>query len=778
MLAAAVAACNRNGGDPAADFEGPEYVFVPEIIPLSDTVGDISTLVIANEMLYFVSWVVDTESTDSLPMASFMSGQQRLFSMNLDGTNITELENFTTAQPPEGAQGSANIQSLNADADGNLWVVEVGHFFGFELPEGYDEDNVDEMMMWQYQVDLGQIMNLRKLDRTGAELMTLDISNVSNNEFFWIRSFSIDAEGNIFIAVDQAVYVLDSNGTLRFRLEGNNMWTDQLVKMSDGNVAVFGFADGVGRVLRSIDVATRSWSDNIDVPANANNVFPGNDDFDIIFTDGIGLFGLDMETGESERIVNWIDSDINPERIGNITVLEDGRILTTNQSWGHWGQMSPSAELILLSRVRFDTLPERTMITLATVWMDMSLRSAIVNFNRTNSTYRIQVIDYSEFNTPDDWTIGLTRLTTEIISGRIPDILDVNNLPFKQYVARGLLENLYPFIDNDPTISRSDLMESVLGATEIDGGLYMVFPSFTINTLAGSPAVLGERMGWTMDELLAVLRENPQADMPMGQWMTRDAFLSQMLWVNLDDFVDWNAGTTNFNSDGFIRLLEIANTFPEPPDMQSSMMMREEFIDQNQLIAEGRQIMMQIGVSDLQSFHMQMHAFGGDVVFKGFPSENRIGNVLQLNSGLALTSNSQNKEGAWSFLRTLLTEDWQRANRMGWGLPTNRHLFNELLEEVMTPRFEEDEDGNEVEAPIMHWGQMDGSMIEIFAMTQDGADKVWELIDSVSGTTGHDQALFDIITGGAEDFFKGRASAQDAARVIQSRASILVSEQT
>jgi len=52
------------------------------------------------------------------------------------------------------------------------------------------------------------------------------------------------------------------------------------------------------------------------------------------------------------------------------------------------------------------------------------------------------------------------------------------------------------------------------------------------------------------------------------------------------------------------------------------------------------------------------------------------------------------------------------------------------------------------------------------------------IIDTAFGIASYDEALMNIINENAEDFFNGRTSAQDTARIIQSRVSRLISEQS
>jgi len=263
----------------------------------------------------------------------------------------------------------------------------------------------------------------------------------------------------------------------------------------------------------------------------------------------------------------------------------------------------------------------------------------------------------------------------------------------------------------------------------------------------------------------------------MGPWVTSSFFLNQAVAMNIDNFVDWAAGTTSFDDGAFAQLLEFSNMFPHEPDQDMMVVSRGPAgFGQDDAIATGRQIMSMAWISDFLSIQINNATYGGEIVYKGFPTEGRNGNVLEVSSGLSMSSSSSNKQGAWEFMRTILTEDWQRT--ITFGFPTNRAVFNEMLEEQMTPQFWTDEDGNEIEISQMNVSIDDGNMIQIFAMTQEEADQLLALIDSVSGISRGNMSLMEIIGEGASDFFSGRSSAQETARIVQNRASIFIAEQS
>jgi len=793
MILPIAIACRNNSDDP---FAPPEFVFIPEFINLPSEITDIgagrgSGLVYADGKIIFISSNYDFSDSGWSYIAS-------LNSVNIDGTGFGTLPNYVTpiSLSIDASNRQYNIDGLSIDNNGNIWIIENWNFYNENIP-----DNFDWSQPYNYSdfiEDLGSGSALRKLDTSGRELLSIDISGLDQStdeySYFHIFSFATDGADNIYLAAyttqGTEIIVLDSFGNQQFRFIYDN-WFNTFIRLNDGSVAFITddynqITSEYKRIIQKIDFTAGDLGETIEIPRNVWDVYPGAGDFDFLYSNNSSVYGFNIETGDSTRLLNWIESDVIGEMLGNITMLPDGRILVTNGRWNNF-TYEQSFELIILTKVPYSQLPERTVLTLATfgVW---GIREAVVEFNRSNSNYRIRVLDYSEFNTDDDWSAGLNRLSTEIIAGRLPDILDVSALPYKQYVGRGLLEDIYKLIDADPSINRSDLMESAFRAAEIDGGLYQIFPSFSISTLIGSPMVLGPNTGWTMDEFKAVLNANPQADLPLGNDYTRMSFIHQAVIFSADEYVDWIRGTTHFDSPNFISLLEFAKTLPENYRWDDGGFARSDIaiatpapdgpgMSQEDLIATGRQLMSQVwlgGIYDLQ-WYKQM--FGGDIVFKGFPTESRNGNALNVNTSLAIAANSKNKNGAWEFLKVFLDKDWQLSNT--WGFMTNRAAFDAVVERELKQQQEQYDQWLEwydPTAPIPEWG----GWIQPPPLTQADINQLLDLIESTSGTSSWniDQSLLEIITEGADDYFNNVRSVNDAVRIIQNRASTLVSERS
>ncbi|MDE5576559.1 MAG: hypothetical protein K2J11_04150, partial [Oscillospiraceae bacterium] len=78
--------------------------------------------------------------------------------------------------------------------------------------------------------------------------------------------------------------------------------------------------------------------------------------------------------------------------------------------------------------------------------VDSIFSMRIADFNKTSEEYEIEVTDRGDENLANI----IDTLNLEIIAGSTPDIIDGFFLPMESYVEKGLLADLYGFIDSDP----------------------------------------------------------------------------------------------------------------------------------------------------------------------------------------------------------------------------------------------------------------------------------------------------------------------------------------
>ena len=765
------------GGGPEGDQTTDEpggyasgLVWVSEFTKVSGINDYISSPAISGDKIY-VSMSGYDEATGTWTPS--------IYAIDLTTGEAAKLEGYTPVAAPEGYDDAyVSINNISAAPDGGIMVSENINATVFNLPEGFNEETDDR---YQYAESF-TTSTLRHLDATGAELSSIDLtaaqeaaqanSDASSDMYggsIYLSSFGSDAEGNIGLLYNQSIVVMLS-GTGEVLYSGyQEGWWDRFVTLPDGSLAMSG-SGNTGYVLRPLDFSAKGFGDDVELPNGAYNIYPGGGEYTVSYIDSSYVYGFKAETGEAVQLASLINCDVNEENINALALTDDGGILCLLFSYD-----DNSAEIARIVQKDASEVPQTKTLRLACNYLSQDLRRRVLDFNRSNSGVRIEVVDYSQYATEDDYSAGVTKLNTEIISGNVPDLFVADELPIEQYGAKGLLCDLYEFIDSDEELSRDDFFENILTAMESDGKLYSIAPTFGIVSLVGNADVVGEEMGWTLQELMDVSKAHPEAQYLLDPYTTKAAMLQTMLALNLGEYVDWATGECSFNSQDFIDVLNFCNMFPESYDYNSS---NQESTPA--LISSGRQLLASYSASDFAQFQMYEAMFGGHLAFKGFPTSEGIGNVaVPTGSRLSISATCSDPEAAWSFVRTALLEETYPEDRYYYvnGYPLNKASFEKLKAKAMEKQYETDpETGEQVEVSTGGWG-WDDFYIDIYAMTEEQAAQLDALIASVDRTYSYDQNIMNLVTEECADFFAGTKTAEQAASLIQDRVSIYVNEQ-
>ena len=791
-----LAACG-NGGDDTSQLSGT--IYMPEYIDFNLDAEYINSGYCDGQNVYVIAEIrtetepyVDPDTGESFPNYEYTTG---IYRIPLDGGEPVKLENFESTPIPEGVEGSSNISNVRGGEDGTLWVTEDVYTTTFELPADFDPNTDDK---WNYPSESTNSQILRQLDSTGNELSRIDTSGMQEKlGADYINSMVMDPEGYFYTTVqtfgettsENKVVVLDKDQNVLFTIEEENLW-GQLTLLGDGTVGMSYLREEDGQssqVLRTIDKAAKGWGAEYPLPPNGGNIYTGSQKYIFYYDNGDSLYGFNKETKAGEKILSWSAANINKDELMFFTFLEDGRIVAMTRSWGMYGD-DMTMELAILTETDASVLKDKVTLTYATQYLGYEERNKIIDFNKSSDKYRIEIKDYSEFNTAEDYTAGLTKLNTEIAAGNVPDILNVSGLPIQQYGAKGLLEDLWPYIDNDPDLGRDAIMENVFKAAEQDGKLYQVFSTFSIQTVVGATKVVGDRMSWTLDDLQAALATMPEGCTIFGEGDTKAGMLSNVLAQNMDAFVDWSTGQCSFDSEDFISLLEFCNSFPLEYDWNNVDW--EEYEDDNTRVMNGKQMLLNAYLYDLgDSLQMYEVVFNGDYSFIGFPQEDgSVGSSFSLGNGIAMSSTCKDKEGAWSFMREYLMPQYANVDEEymigGYNLSTNKADFEKMVEMAMKKEYQLDENGNQVldengqpiEVPKYTYGINDLT-VDVYATTQEQYDQFMALYNAIDSISTYDENIYNIVNEVAGGYFNGDKTVQDTAKQIQDRVTLYVNEQ-
>ena len=333
------------------------------------------------------------------------------------------------------------------------------------------------------------------------------------------------------------------------------------------------------------------------------------------------------------------------------------------------------------------------------------------------------------------------NLNTRIISGDIPDILDMSNLSVQIYQSKGLLEDLYPYIENDPEIQKEDYFENVFEAISLDGKLPYLTNGVAVSTMLADEDIVVGNDGWTVQELEKVLDTYGANSIDN---LSGTSFLKIMLRTD-GSFIDWNLGKCSFDSPEFVKMLEFAGKIQE--SSQNGFVGME----MNDTYAAAYETVLSV-------YHIAQYRnyYNGNVRFLGLPGGGGVYHAIKPEVKVGIPSSSIQKEGAWEFVRTLLTEEHQMSCMT---LPIHQRAFDKVTQAAVAGK------------SIWTWIYEDGKAIE------KDVELTKQLLSSAAYVENDNQTLESLILDEAREYFSGAKSARETAERIQDRVSLYINEQ-
>ena len=661
----------------------------------------------------------------------------------------------------------ATIEVLFLREDGRLALVERRYESWWDGPEGMQQN--DPAYYEYYQME--ESSRITFLDESGAVLSSEPLEWGDG----WIdwHSAVMDASDRLVVTADQSICVFSAEGALLRQIELNG-WASQALLLPDGRVGI-ACSEGAGFRIAVLDPDRGELGESFPVENWPDRCYTGAGDYAFFYTSGTKLYGYRPAEKREEQILNLLDCDLGTDGLLWLRGKEDGGFMC-------YCADQQELDFVEVKRSERSSLQEKRVLTLGT-FSPQEVSPLVLRFNRSHPDVRIQILDYSESlsGTSEEEIFGnMNKLNVQIMSGEMPDLLVLQGLPYEQLAAKGLLEDLYPYLDRDPVLQRQDFLPSVMEALETDGKLYQIAPGFTVYTLLGSPDVVGTEPGWTIRELEEAARTMPEGCSILGPYSTRDVVLMQMLNVGMNDYIDWQKGSCDFDNEAFCELLRFCASFPaevDPNGAYSAELLR---------VAAGDQMLMESSIFSLEDLGYCDQYFGGACTYIGFPCRSGCGSYLQPRNGLGMSASCSDKEAGWEFLRLFLEEEYQKDQ---YGLPLRRDVFQAQMEDAMRIDYMQDENGqylldeNGERIPISRGGmgmadESGGSIsFEYYGLTEEQADRFLALLEILDAMPGTSTEIFEIVNAEAAAFFAGERSAEDTAKVIQTRVSLYLSEQ-
>ena len=697
--------------------------------------------------------------------------------ISYDGT-IKEFPAYTSAKTPTGNEGNCNyflsesILSLAPLAGGKLLAL-------IRLTESWNDDpevTRTDLAFYENYHEAAHCL-ARILDADGRELSSFAIN--AGKEEADGKTALVMADGNFLFAADHALLAYSPEGQLLWQYTSKD-YIQQILTGKDGTL-YFSCYDSKGLALTPFDAAAQKPGKAIRLPNSALSLSVGAE-HDFIYSSGPTCYGIDLASSEEGvKLFSWLDLDIATFMDHPVYTSADGSLHGYIREDGS-GDFSAAFRLFRLEKVSADAVKEKKTLTLATLGLDYETKQQIVKFNRDSDDYHIEIKDYSRVGGGEDLSAGALKLQTEILAGNSPDLLDLSEIAVDRLAAKGLLEDLYPYLDADAELKREDFLPNVLAAAENNGKLVSTVSGFSIVTLAGAQSVVGDTVGWTYDACRSALADMPEGCTALDPSTTRTDILNTCLMLDLNHFVDWATGSCSFEGEEFTSLLEFAKTFPAEEKGKDGAENADPFARVAR-IAEGSQMLIGLEMNDFSTSWVDSAIFTNQpYTYIGYPTAHGdSGNYISMNAGIAMSSSCREKDGAWQFLRAFFTEDYQRGSSC---IPSNKAALEYKLASAMEMHYEKDADGafllddngEKIPQPVFEYS-IAGYDIVYYALMPEVADQLLSLINGTTRILNFDANIIDIVDGQAEAFFQGQKSAEEVARLVQSKLNIYVNEQ-
>lgn len=646
------------------------------------------------------------------------------------------------------------ISGMAADQEGNIYILD---------------DREESAVIWKVDAD-GRFQ----------DHVSMNLESTEDADDLFLKGVYTDQNGYLYVWCEMMVSEEKMvEGTVR------EVWHKvDRVYIKDGQLNTI-FYDEIPSVSRTEVL-------NFQVAADGSPIFIARDE------EGVYVQEIDMaQRGRKDAVRldksgDFFETDY-ASGLGNIVAIEDGFLYCQNNELFeyHYNAQTTkkllnlagygifSSDILFLAkrgdaieiignfgesdRSEFVSLTpgesEKKTVTLGMIMTAQDLERMVTEFNRYSSDYRVEMVDY--FEQTGDYDKAVEQLKLDVITGTAPDIIAVSGIDYSMLSEKGVLADLYGFMKDDEECSKDMLVQSVVKAYEDGGHLYNIAPAFQLHSMWGYGDVIGGHSGVTFEELFQILENSGKDLNAIAGFSGDEPVLTRLCTVAMDEFIDWENGTCNFEGNYFRKVLSFAKEY-------TGNYTGGTYLQRIQ----NREVVMSVGIiSSVLDYQIEKEMYGADVAFIGYPVAEGTGTVITFRgSDIAVNAKKENQEGAWEFVKFYLLHGYD-----GQGFSIIQEQFDQILEASMEEEYITTERGGTEREPKGYFVTGD-EYIWIYAATQEDADTVCRLVESAENKFEPHSAIQAIINEEAEAYFSGQIDLDKTAEKIQNRVSLLLQE--
>lgn len=342
-----------------------------------------------------------------------------------------------------------------------------------------------------------------------------------------------------------------------------------------------------------------------------------------------------------------------------------------------------------------------------------------------------------------------TRILTELTAGEGPDILYVSLADMRSLQSMGALAELDSFLTAE---MKNQLLPGVIELGSVDGTFVGIAPDINLESMVTLHSIW-EQDTWRLEDIAGLLDTGDftgifcQGTMPFApQALLR--FLT-MFGLQESALIDWETRESHFDSDLFIKLLELAKTYGNPSPFEADTW-----------LGVGGCPGMIMG-PDIESFNSLYEQYGDEYHFVGMPTRGSSGSYLSSSGVLVVNRNTADPDAVSAYLSCLLENEIQYPDRLN----RDCSILKVSLDETTTIEFEGE--------TRSFWKD---SRLQI---KEDGTTTLHDYKEFLESCIPRPESYDDIISlvwEESQSYIAGDKSAREVARIIDSRIQLYLDE--
>ncbi|MEK8126575.1 extracellular solute-binding protein [Paenibacillus filicis] len=348
---------------------------------------------------------------------------------------------------------------------------------------------------------------------------------------------------------------------------------------------------------------------------------------------------------------------------------------------------------------------------------------------------------------------------TQMLAGKGPDLLEMDQLPIEQYVNKRALANMSDLMKNDPSFKREQYFTNILDNVKLSGSVYGMPVRFYLYGLIGDEDAISKSgvkiddTSWTWDQFTQTMKALKQKGDREYAFLSRPEYLlSSMVKTDYAAYVDPIQRKASFDSPRFIGLMTQLKGMYDDEVISAAVNFPKTYFIEDMFSSIRNYILS--GTTQNPGTFLNRKLYNRPVAEGQQP-----GGYFRTESTIGINANSSVQKEAWDFVKFLVSDEVQPG-----GFPLNKKAYDKLAQQALKDgAVKADEEG-----------QAHG---KVFKVTEADMQRLNKLVnEAVHQVEFKPSKVEEIIREESAAFFKGQKSAEAVAKLVQNRVSTYLNE--